>query len=180
MHSTHKRGFNLVEAAIVLGVVGLVIGGIWVAAAQLQSNRKITQTMSGMLTAIENYRKIYAGFSADQIVNSQGHGYLETSAYDNIDGWSRQGAFLYNPYGNTVDSQIRNYSGMGLGDGISISFYDVSYADCMTLLPRLNAQAIIDQLYIINTPVNFYTSFPITPTAADCTNVSHLDFVFRK
>ena len=26
-----KKGFSLIEAAIVLGIVGLVIGGIWVA-----------------------------------------------------------------------------------------------------------------------------------------------------
>jgi hypothetical protein len=31
-----RRGFNLIEAAIVLGVIGLVIGGIWVAAASVQ------------------------------------------------------------------------------------------------------------------------------------------------
>ncbi len=31
-----KKGFNLIEAAIVLGVVGLVIGGIWVAAAAVK------------------------------------------------------------------------------------------------------------------------------------------------
>jgi type II secretory pathway pseudopilin PulG len=28
-----QQGFNLIEAAIVLGVIGLVIGGIWVGAA---------------------------------------------------------------------------------------------------------------------------------------------------
>jgi len=30
-----QSGFNLIEAAIVLGVVGLVIGGIWIAAASV-------------------------------------------------------------------------------------------------------------------------------------------------
>ena len=35
-----RRGFNLIEAAIVLGVVGLVIGGIWVAAAAVSESRK--------------------------------------------------------------------------------------------------------------------------------------------
>lgn len=35
-----KRGFNLIEAAVVLGIVGLVIGGIWVAAATLNEQWK--------------------------------------------------------------------------------------------------------------------------------------------
>jgi len=179
MSTIYRRGFNLVEAAIVLGVIGLVIGGIWVAAAQMQEARRLNQTMSGVLTAIENYRKIYSGFSADQIVAQQGHGYLDGSAFENIPGYTQTNV-LRNPYGNDVDVQIRNYSGMGLNDGIGIAFYDVSFKDCMTLLPRFNAQAIREQLYIVNTAANFHTTFPFTITDADCTNVSHLDFVFRK
>lgn len=35
-----RKGFNLVEAAIVLGVVGLVIGGIWIAAAKVRESQE--------------------------------------------------------------------------------------------------------------------------------------------
>ena len=38
-----KRGFSLIESAIVLGVVGLVIGGIWVAASAVNENWKATK-----------------------------------------------------------------------------------------------------------------------------------------
>lgn len=34
-----QAGFNLIEAGIVLGIVGLVIGGIWVAAAKINEDR---------------------------------------------------------------------------------------------------------------------------------------------
>lgn len=37
---TSRRGFNLVEATIVLGVVGLIIGGIWVAASAVTTTRR--------------------------------------------------------------------------------------------------------------------------------------------
>ncbi len=40
-----RRGFNLIEAAIVLGVVGLVIGGIWVAAAEVSERMRIQRTI---------------------------------------------------------------------------------------------------------------------------------------
>lgn len=50
-----KNGFNLIEATIVLGVVGLVIGGIWVAAAAVSFKHNINslttaiaQTVSGI------------------------------------------------------------------------------------------------------------------------------------
>ncbi len=44
-----RHGFNLVEAAIVLGVVGLVIGGVWVAASAITTNRQINDAISGVL-----------------------------------------------------------------------------------------------------------------------------------
>ncbi len=39
--SKKRRGFNLIEAAIVLGVVGLVVAGIWVAAAALSEKLEV-------------------------------------------------------------------------------------------------------------------------------------------
>ena len=33
-----KRGFNLIEIAIVLGVTGVVIGGVWVATSSVREN----------------------------------------------------------------------------------------------------------------------------------------------
>lgn len=44
MTKKNRRGFSLIEAAIVLGVVGLVIGGIWIAASAVRENLKIERT----------------------------------------------------------------------------------------------------------------------------------------
>lgn len=49
-----SKGFNLIEAAIVLGVVGLVIGGIWVAAAGVRENMKVTETVNGIFSTVKN------------------------------------------------------------------------------------------------------------------------------
>lgn len=54
-----RRGFNLVEAAIVLGVVGLVIGGIWVAAAAVQENNKRQTFIAALLTTSTNLQNLY-------------------------------------------------------------------------------------------------------------------------
>ena len=45
-----RLGFNLVEAAIVLGVVGLVIGGIWTAAAAVNEKVNINKTVQGVIS----------------------------------------------------------------------------------------------------------------------------------
>lgn len=56
---TYKRGFSLVEAAIVLGLVGLVIGGIWIAAASVAYNHKISVTVSAIVSTYGNARQAY-------------------------------------------------------------------------------------------------------------------------
>jgi len=43
-----RNAFSLIEAAIVLGIVGLVIGGIWVAAAAVSQNRIRTDMLANV------------------------------------------------------------------------------------------------------------------------------------
>lgn len=45
MNKNRPLGFSLIEAAIVLGIVGLVIAGIWIAAAAVQKQLLISRTM---------------------------------------------------------------------------------------------------------------------------------------
>ena len=51
-----SRGFNLVEAAIVLGIVGLVIGSIWVTAAEINERLKIQRTIEQLSFMVECVR----------------------------------------------------------------------------------------------------------------------------
>ncbi len=60
-HTPARRGFNLVEAAIVLGVIGLVIGGIWVAASEVTKNRTVSKLSEATLQYITNSRNIMSG-----------------------------------------------------------------------------------------------------------------------
>lgn len=52
-----RRGFNLIEAAIVLAVVGLVVAGIWVAAASLKQRWFEQQFMEGLVVLKNNAQK---------------------------------------------------------------------------------------------------------------------------
>ncbi len=47
--AVRQRGFNLVEAAIVLGVVGLVIGGIWTAASAARLSFQVSEIQKAVL-----------------------------------------------------------------------------------------------------------------------------------
>jgi hypothetical protein len=54
---SRERGFNLIEAAIVLGVVGLVIGGIWVAASAVKDRLDFSELQKGVLQIVEGGRR---------------------------------------------------------------------------------------------------------------------------
>jgi len=174
-----RRAFSLIEAAIVLGVIGLVIGSIWAAAAYFTLSYKINQTFSGLLVAVQEYRKTYSSTSADQLLATQGNYYVDMLAFTNVPNYTEAGGFWLNPFGHAVDVQI-SHNAYYDADQIGIAFYDVPYDDCMKILSRLKSAPILNELFVINTPANYYTTLPFTPTVADCTNVSHLDFLFKK
>ena len=52
-HKT-RMGFNLIEAAIVLAVVGGVIGAIWVAAAKFYEDYKVNKTVEDLQLIVRN------------------------------------------------------------------------------------------------------------------------------
>lgn len=53
------KGFSLIEAAIVLGVVGLVVAGIWIAAAAIKSNMRVGKTAEYIMQAVEGSKRIF-------------------------------------------------------------------------------------------------------------------------
>ena len=59
----NQRGFTLVEVAIVLTIVGLVIGGIWLAASTVSNNQKKTALATDVLQIAQNIRNLYGNQS---------------------------------------------------------------------------------------------------------------------
>lgn len=59
-----KRGFNLIEIAIVLAVIGVIVGGIYVAASSVYESNKKQKAMTQLLTAAQNIRSAFSGQAA--------------------------------------------------------------------------------------------------------------------
>lgn len=55
-----EAGFNLIEAAIVLGIVGLVVGGIWTAAASAYANMRQQTASKQLLSFAQGIKNYYA------------------------------------------------------------------------------------------------------------------------
>lgn len=59
------RGFTLTEIAIVLGIIGIILGAIWAAAAMVYENNRTKQAREQTLTIINNWRSIYGSRKVD-------------------------------------------------------------------------------------------------------------------
>jgi len=55
----HRRGFTLTEIAIVLGVMGMILGAIWGAASTVYANKKTTSALQEILAIVANVRGLY-------------------------------------------------------------------------------------------------------------------------
>jgi type II secretory pathway pseudopilin PulG len=58
------KGFSLVEAAIVLAVVGGVIGAIWVAASSVSENQKVSNAVRGIMQICTKSQTLFPTWSA--------------------------------------------------------------------------------------------------------------------
>jgi hypothetical protein len=55
-----RAGFNLIEAAIVLGIVGLIVGGIWAAAGSAYENMRLQNASKSLLSLVQGVRGAFA------------------------------------------------------------------------------------------------------------------------
>ena len=62
-HTLRRRaqsGFTLIEAAIVLAIIGLVAGGIWVAASSVYENLRTARASEQLLASVQQIRSLHA------------------------------------------------------------------------------------------------------------------------
>lgn len=98
------QGFNLIEAAVVLSVVGLVIGSIWVAAATVTREQRITETALGIIYTVEQSKRLLPIYSYPT-VNGQntyiGNTIHAAGTYPS--GWQRNGGQSVSPLGVNIE-----------------------------------------------------------------------------
>jgi prepilin-type N-terminal cleavage/methylation domain-containing protein len=59
------RGFTLTELAVVLGIVGIILGAIWAATGMVYENNRTRLATSEMLTIVNNWKSIYGNKRID-------------------------------------------------------------------------------------------------------------------
>ena len=61
LYKRHLRGFSLIELAIVLGVMGIILGSIWMMAGDMRNNVKQEKFSEMLSVIVGNIRGNYAG-----------------------------------------------------------------------------------------------------------------------
>lgn len=71
MRCAGSRGFSLIEAAIILGVIGLIVGAVWVVGSKVQRSTEITAAGQQLQIIVDNVRGLYLNQQQMTVDNTQ-------------------------------------------------------------------------------------------------------------
>lgn len=140
-----RKGFTLTEIAIVLGIVGLILGAIWVAAAGVYNNQKINRANTEILTILQSVRSLYASSGAvgsdTEITNSL----CQANVFpgDMVGVAACGDNSIRHPWGAAGTVHVYSTSSMtaNTGDAIQIEFINIPRWACISLLTALGGNS---------------------------------------
>ncbi len=139
-----RRGFTLTEIAIVLGIVGLILGAIWVAAAAVYNNLRTSKATTELLNVVQNVRALYATSGvvdnqADMAMNANAAGpaqtYIQAGIFpadtlNNAD--PTQATRANDPWNGTIAVKAATLN--TLNDSFTVGFDNVPQQACVNML----------------------------------------------
>ena len=132
-----KRGFSLIEAAFVLAVVGAVIGTIWVAAAAMYEDYKVSKTVSDLALIVKNVQGLISFRDSEAIghvVNITGT-LVSAGVFPN--NWV-SGSNVKSPLDGNV--QVNNLISSGaIGARFDFILSDVTVSECSKLVVKISS-----------------------------------------
>jgi len=171
-HQTPRRGFNLIEAAIVLGVVGVVLGGIWTAASVVTNKMQLNTECKGVISTVNNIQNLISRRDAMLIGDGVSITALGVSAKVFPSDW------VVAPNGRARDPLggihgLTNYDGGAPRFNYIIS--NISSAACVNLISKISLAG--GSGYYSGNGLNYITrmmgasmwyatTFPVTPEQA--------------
>ena len=189
--SFYKRAFSLIEAAIVLGVVGLVIGGIWVGAAAISERHQITRQSTAILQIVAGARQLFPAENYPSVDHtftwttpamvSAG---LISSEFPLLDGCCYVPTVFGN--GSKLGAGLwRDDSNLGVGGrGIDVTVTNLTLSQCIKLSSAIGGAATNDGMaYLAIGSASYIRSFPasFSTISSNCTaqlSGGYVDVVF--
>jgi len=137
MQSTlRRRGFTLTELAIVLGVVGIIIGGIWSAAGNTNEARKESDALTELQIILQNMNNLFQGRTLSNCVGTNltscmitaqviPSNYVDAAAPTTADHPGSKQKFMIFQIGANGTKTFR------------LSLYQVPYQACMNIMMQV-------------------------------------------
>jgi prepilin-type N-terminal cleavage/methylation domain-containing protein len=128
-----QKGFTLTEIAIVLGVIGLILGSIWVAASSVYNNQKNGKATQQLLAVSQSVRSLYATATTigDAAGTDETATYIAAKVFP-ADMVNAAGTATVNPWNGTV--MVTSQTLASAGDMFGIELNGVPTSACINLL----------------------------------------------
>jgi len=194
-HSPLSAAFSLIEAAIVLAIAGLVLGGIWAASAALSEKQGTNKLIETYLVALKNAQKLIPATMVDDTNYIQITGDLafaifpkdaQGNAPDVVGGGWGYTAGLANNFGGSYSLSLTprtdgaaNYNAP---DGaLLITATNLPQGPCKLLVQRVSAMAASELLNIGNPyGINKTGVFPVPTNSPICgAAINHIYMMFK-
>ena len=170
-HKTCK-GFSLIEAAIVLAVVGGVIGGIWYSAAAVYENHRVNKTVEGVQLIVKNIQGLISMVDSESIGNEVNITSTVINAGLCPKDWINENRVV-NPFGGSV--YFVNYP---LGNPrFNFYLHSIPSSACIKIISRISGleqhgttvtyyQNLGLGYLLVRSPQYVTQTFPLTPEQA--------------
>lgn len=190
--SPRRAGFTLTELAIVLGVVGLILAGIWSGAQAVYQSQRAEQTVRYLTQIASGVKSTFAAYPAKQLLPADvtllANNGVIPSEMVTAAGNSTTAPTMVNLWGGAVTIlHLGNcLASTGLANCWKVSLASLPQKACVELLSRMGASNATTQGLdsITNAAGKKNTAFPLTPlTAKDfctaTTDTNDLIFVYQ-
>ncbi|MDP9196016.1 MAG: prepilin-type N-terminal cleavage/methylation domain-containing protein [Pseudomonadota bacterium] len=151
-----QRGFSLLEMAIVIGIIALIIGGIWLAYAAVTSNKREADANGQVLTIAHNMRNLYVNQNG-----GDGASMANLIAAGIFPGNMVSGTTVTNPWNGTVTITVPNG-----GTTFTIIYNGVPEKSCIELVST-NAFEPTEVGMTLMQVGSATVTLPASPVAAD-------------
>ena len=131
-----NKGFTLTEIAIVLGIIGLILGAIWVAAASVYNNQRVAHAQTAVLQLAQATRTLY---TAQNVIDTAGSALDITTTLLNA-GVTPSDLGAASPLTGPFPNGQTGVIGTKDGNGFVIAMSGLSQANCVALLSAVAGQ----------------------------------------
>ncbi|MDR3425278.1 MAG: prepilin-type N-terminal cleavage/methylation domain-containing protein [Alphaproteobacteria bacterium] len=144
-----KKGFTLTEIAIVLGIMGLILGAIWTAASSVYTNMRTTHADTAVMQIVQGTRALFAssqttGYGAATNITTQlvSAGTIPTDLIS--------GATVVGPFANGSTGVIATSD----GNGFVVVMTAVPPQNCIGVLTGVGGSSADPGLFAANAAAN--------------------------